>query len=225
MSFNKILDKDLQELKNALEIMIEETKIQYAEAFGVLKSNDEAAAAKIFEHDQVINEMQNKFTTTALWKISKQNLVAKDLRLAVGGILISKEIEIIADYAKNLAKFFSTFKPTKKYINSIIELFSLIMEMLDGISHLFGNVNENQNEFVRDLEEKLLIEVENVYDYLMNQIFESKNAAEAKEIGEALKQIKNLGRAGDHLFNVQEIVNFIRLGKFVELSEISNNKK
>lgn len=40
-----------------------------------------------------------------------------------------------------------------------------------------------------------------------------------------MKQAKNLERAGDHLLTVQEIVSFIRTGRFEETSEIYDNLK
>ncbi|WP_026389137.1 phosphate signaling complex protein PhoU [[Acholeplasma] multilocale] len=217
MSYNKILDRDLQQLKSDIEQMIEETKIQYAETFEVVKTGDVNLALMVIEHDRIINDMQNEFTSTALWKIAKQNMVAKDLRLAVGAILISREIERIADYSKNVCRFFVNYKPTKKYINSIIKMFQIVIDMLDIISRLFVEYAVDNKESVLDLEHELDKEFKSVYDYLIKQIRKTETHEEAVEIAEAMKQVKNLERAGDHLFNVQEIVTFIRTGKFEEV--------
>ncbi|KAF5295762.1 hypothetical protein FQA39_LY12935 [Lamprigera yunnana] len=205
-------DRDLQELTESLENMIEETKIQYAEAFVVLKSNDEAAALMIVEHDRIINDMQN---------------MAKDLRLAVGGILISKEIERIADYSKNIAKFFAQYKPTKKYINAIIKMFELIMQMLDIISNLFANYQENQAEKVNDLENQLNSEFVDVYRYLIKNIRTSDTQEEAEEIGEALKTNKDKKHNNEINFqegrlNIFLVVGVNGTGKTTSLSKIAN---
>ncbi|WP_031542011.1 phosphate signaling complex protein PhoU [Mesoplasma photuris] len=220
MSYNKILERDLEELKNNLEEMIEETKIQYAETFTALRSGELNDALLIIQHDQIINNMQNEFTSTALWKIAKQQLVAKDLRLAVGGILISREIERIADYSKIVLKFFVQYKPTRKYINSIVKMFQTVIDMLDIISHLFENYQTDGREHVFALEAELDKQFHTLYAGLIKDLRKSETDEEAVEIAEAMKQAKNLEKAGDHLINVQEIVTFIRTGKFEEIIEM-----
>jgi phosphate transport system protein len=66
MSYNKILDRDLKQLRESIEDMILETKVQYAEAFEVIKSGDPNSAELILDHDKIIDNMQNEFTSTAL---------------------------------------------------------------------------------------------------------------------------------------------------------------
>ncbi|AGY41309.1 Phosphate transport system regulatory protein PhoU [Mesoplasma florum W37] len=225
MSINKILDNDIRQLRNMLEDMIKETKIQFAETFEVITKNNVEGAALIVEHDKIINDKLNEFTSTALWKIAKQQLVARDLRLAVGGILLAREIEIIADYSKKLCIFFSKFKPTKKYTTSIVNLFQLVIDMLDSFSELFSNFDNNLVVKVMELEAQINKEFEELYSYLVKALKKAENNEELLEISEAMKQAKNLERAGDHLLTVQEIVSFIRTGRFEETSEIYDNLK
>lgn len=225
MSLNKILDNDIQQLRNMLEDMIKETKVQFAETFEIITRNNIEGAVMIVEHDKIINDKLNEFTSTALWKIAKQQLVARDLRLAVGGILLAREIEIIADYAKKLCIFFSKFKPTKKYTNSILNLFQLVIDMLDSFSELFLNFDTNLVVKVMELESEINKEFEDLYSYLVKALKKAETNEEMLEISEAIKQAKNLERAGDHLLIVQEIVSFIRTGRFEETSEIYENLK
>lgn len=225
MSINKILDNDIRQLRNMLENMINETKIQFAEAFEVITKNNVDGAAMIVEHDKIINDKLNEFTSTALWKIAKQQLVSRDLRLAVGGILLAREIEIIADYSKKLCIFFSKFKPTKKYTTSILNLFQLVIDMLDSFSELFLNFDTNLVVKVMKLESQINKEFEDLYAYLVKALKKAETNEEMTEISEAMKQAKNLERAGDHLLTVQEIVSFIRTGRFEETSEIYENLK
>ncbi|MBY7704106.1 hypothetical protein JIY74_28040 [Vibrio harveyi] len=63
---NKILDKDVEQLRNMIEEMIEETKIQYAESFAIIRDNKDVELEMVIEHDKIINDMQNQFTSVAL---------------------------------------------------------------------------------------------------------------------------------------------------------------
>ncbi|UWD34791.1 phosphate signaling complex protein PhoU [Mycoplasma cottewii] len=217
---NKILDKDVEQIRNMIEEMIEETKIQYAESFAIIKENKEVELEMVIEHDKIINDMQNQFTSVALWKISKQKLIAKDLRLAIGGILITREIERIADYSKSISKFFTKFKPSQEHEEMIIELFQLVVDMLDTFSHLFhNNQNIDTAKKITELEIKTDAKFKEFYSILVEHIQKAKTSEQAKELAALLKQLINLERAGDHLINVQEIVTFINTGKFIELKE------
>nr|VZK65294.1 Phosphate-specific transport system accessory protein PhoU [Mycoplasma feriruminatoris]VZR75442.1 Phosphate-specific transport system accessory protein PhoU [Mycoplasma feriruminatoris]VZR97747.1 Phosphate-specific transport system accessory protein PhoU [Mycoplasma feriruminatoris] len=223
MSSNKILDRDLDQLRSLIENMIEETKIQYANSYQVIKEENKLFdAQRVVEHDKIINDMQSEFTSIALWKISKQKLVAKDLRLAIGGILITREIERIADYSKAISKFFIYYKPNQKHLLMISELYELVVEMLDIFSDIFSHLKEDKEQEVLNLEEKINQKFRSFYDQLIDDIRQKTTKAEAEEIAAVLKQMFNLERAGDHLLNVQEIINFIKTSKFIEKSEKIN---
>ncbi|KEZ18976.1 phosphate signaling complex protein PhoU [Mycoplasma capricolum] len=220
MSSNKILDRDLDQLRELIEEMIKETKLQYAQSYLVIKEKNRLSEAqKVIEHDKLINDMQNKFTSMALWKISKQKLVAKDLRLAIGGILITREIERIADYSKAISKFFIFYKPNEKHLLMISELYQLVVEMLDIFSDVFGNLEIDKEQQVLSLEEKINEKFRSFYDLLIDDIRQKTTKAEAEEIAAVLKQLFNLERAGDHLLNVQQIINFVKTSKFIEKTE------
>ncbi|WP_369024626.1 phosphate signaling complex protein PhoU [Mycoplasma capricolum] len=220
MSSNKILDRDLDQLRELIEEMIKETKLQYAQSYLVIKEKNRLSEAqKVIEHDKLINDMQNKFTSMALWKISKQKLVAKDLRLAIGGILITREIERIADYSKAISKFFIFYKPNEKHLLMISQLYQLVVEMLDIFSDVFGNLEIDKEQQVLSLEEKINEKFRSFYDLLIDDIRQKTTKAEAEEIAAVLKQLFNLERAGDHLLNVQQIINFVKTSKFIEKTE------
>ncbi|ADR24552.1 phosphate transport system regulatory protein PhoU [Mycoplasma leachii PG50] len=220
MSSNKILDRDLDQLRELIEDMIKETKLQYAQSYLVIKEKNRLSEAqKVIEHDKLINDMQNKFTSMALWKISKQKLVAKDLRLAIGGILITREIERIADYSKAISKFFIFYKPNERHLLMISELYQLVVEMLDIFSDVFGNLEVDKEQQVLSLEEKINQKFRSFYDLLIDDIRQKTTKAGAEEIAAVLKQMFNLERAGDHLLNVQQIINFVKTSKFIEKTE------
>ncbi|SYV95585.1 Phosphate transport system protein PhoU [Mycoplasma putrefaciens] len=140
------------------------------------------------------------------------------MRLAIGGILISREIERVADYSKSISRFFSSYHPNQQQVDMIVELFELVVEMLDAFSHLFSNPEINTNK-ITDLEVKISNKFKEFYAILIEYLKQAKTTKEVEKIIAVMKQIINLERAGDHLINVQEIVTFIKTGKFIELKE------
>ncbi|ATZ17093.1 phosphate transport system regulator PhoU [Williamsoniiplasma luminosum] len=218
MSINKILDRDIEQIKRLIYEMIYETKIQYASAFEVVQTDNLELANKTIQNDQKINDMLNAFTNIALWKIIKQRLTAGDLRMAIGSILIAREIEIIADYAKKICKYFVLYTPAKEDIQAIIVMFNMVIKMLDLVSALFNDYDSDQKNKVIEIEQELNNKFHEFNLDLFYKIRSAKTDAHALVYFEQIGKLKNLQRAGDHLVSIQEILVFIRTGSFVELT-------
>jgi phosphate transport system protein len=218
MSYNKILDRDVARIKRDIIEIIEQTKSQYAKTFDVLKTRDMEKAKEIIKYDQKINDLQNDFTKMALWKIAKQQMVAGDLRLAIGGILISREVERIADYAKLICSFYIKYETEIENFEYISLLFDLVNKMLNTISLLVDNYEEAQEQKVVNLEMELNNKFKEFNNKMIAKMNEKSNDEKyvTKIVG-IIRQLKNLERAGDHLINIEEILNFIRNGIFSEI--------
>ncbi|WP_339020558.1 phosphate signaling complex protein PhoU [Spiroplasma endosymbiont of Atherix ibis] len=224
MSYNKILDNDIKTIKRELIKLVEVTKSQYANTFESLKAQNFELAKEVVENDLKINDMQNTFTKMALWKIAKQQMVAGDLRLAVGGVLISREIERIADVAKHICAFTIKYNPELIEIEYISKMFDLVNKMLNIVSTLIENYDNDQHQKVLKVEEQLSLEFSTLSNTLALRNFEAKNQVESKKIITIVRQLKNLERAGESLISIEETLQFIRTGKFEELPEtIINN--
>jgi phosphate transport system protein len=154
----------------------------------------------------------------ALWKIAKQQMVAGDLRLAIGGILISREVERIADYAKLICSFYIKYETEIENFEYISLLFDLVNKMLNTISLLVDNYEEAQEQKVVNLEMELNNKFKEFNNKMIAKMNEKSNDEKyvTKIVG-IIRQLKNLERAGDHLINIEEILNFIRNGVFSEI--------
>ncbi|QEH62165.1 phosphate transport system protein [Spiroplasma chinense] len=223
MSYNKILDNDIKAIKRDLISLVEATKSQYATTFDALKNQDLTLAQEVIDGDIKINDLQNKFTKMALWKIAKQQMVAGDLRLAVGGVLISREIERIADVAKHICNFTIKYNPEPIEIDFISKMFDLVNVMLNIISALVENYDNDQHIKVLKMENELNAQFSELSLKLAERVRSSSNDSEAKKVVTIIRQLKNLERAGEHLINVEETMQFIRTGKFEEYDETVQN--
>ncbi|AHI54049.1 phosphate transport system regulator PhoU [Spiroplasma sabaudiense Ar-1343] len=219
MSYNKILDNDVKAIKKDMSNLVEATKSQYGRTFEAMKKRDIELANQVISGDKVIDQLQNKFTNMALWKIAKQQMVAGDLRLAVGSILISREIERIADYAKLICMFYINYQPGEIEIGYISKMFDLVNQMLNFISSLFENYENEHRKKVLELRKMLDTNLAELNESLVAEIESSNKLAPKKSMLfiSAIRELRNLERAGDHLVNVEEILNFIRTGKFDEV--------
>ncbi|WP_339023041.1 phosphate signaling complex protein PhoU [Spiroplasma endosymbiont of Crioceris asparagi] len=216
MSYNKILDNDIKQIKRELNHLIEKTKSQFALTYEALSLNDMVLFQKVIDGDSAINEVQDKYVKQALWKIAKQHMVASDLRLAVGGIIIARDIERIADIAKHICEYAIKHKPAPVDISYISKLFDIINSMLNITSQIIENYNE-------DLKEQLLkmeLEVTKTFSTLHKELAEKtnnlKNSQEIRGNFRIIRQLKDIERIAEYLIGVQETVYFIKNGKFVD---------
>lgn len=218
MSLNKILDSDIKEIRSRMEKLIEETKIQYVLSYEAIRSNDYELVLDTINNERSINLLQNEFTELALWQLSKQQMLASDLRLTIGSILIAREIEIIADYAKLTCKFFIKYKPTAKEIASLTIMYENLICMLDLIASLTSTFDFDRKNELLEMQFQLNKKFKEHNFELFQKAKKSKSEKESKTFLAEMRQIANLERAGEHLVAIQEILAFIRFGRFEDIT-------
>jgi len=66
MSINKILDHDVDVIKDQLDGLIKKVEKQYNDTYQALTKKDYKLAQKVVDNDKKINEQQNEFISTVL---------------------------------------------------------------------------------------------------------------------------------------------------------------
>ncbi|AHF61358.1 hypothetical protein P344_05875 [Spiroplasma mirum ATCC 29335] len=207
------IENDLAQTKQMVIDMISMTRNQYDDMFQCLKNDDPEMAKQVIENDQSINKMQEAFVEVSLWKIAKQQMVAGDLRRAVGFISIVHDVERIADYAKNICRYYLKYKPSNKLVGYLQKLLEKVIEMLTEISKIFEeekiSLAYNMPKYDVDLDK--IYRSEN--DELIEKIREAKTKNEIKLITSTMQQLKYIERAGDHVINIAESLIYIIEGR------------
>ncbi len=210
------IENDLAQTKKMIIDMIAMTKNQYDDMVKCLETNDVELAQSVISADETINKMQEAFIEVSLWKIAKQQMVAKDLRRIVGFILIVKEVERIADYAKSICRYYIKYKPSTKLINFFKKLVSKVIEMLTEVSNIFEEerIESAYNILKYDNELDKIYKVEN--DSLIEKIREAKSKEEIKVITLTMQQLRSIEQAGTHIINIAETLIYIIEGKIYD---------
>jgi len=223
MSINRILDRDVQEIKRELDNIILETKVQYKDTYKALELENYKLAKEVIVNHKRIIAMQDNFINMALWKITKQGFVASDLRLAIGSILIVREITKIAEYARTISHYLIDFKPSSLNYEQLKVTFKLLFEMLDMIQILVDHYDVDLSTKVVKIERDINRDFLNAKRDMITNIRAAKTDETAMLLYSSLRQIKNLEKAGDRIINIQEILNFIRTGVFEEMENKIDN--
>lgn len=210
--------KELHELNQKVSNMGEEVYKSYVKLISVCETRDLDLAEQIMEQDKLINELEISINVDAYLLIAKQCPVASDLRRIITGLKISNELERIADYTVNIAKYIvKTKNNNDKFLKTIIELSSIFMEMLEGIMEAFKNEDVSLALKVNDSDEILDDQYKiSVKDFIT--IAKTSTEIEIEEAMRALLVIKQIERAGDHVTNIAENIVYLVTGNRVELN-------
>lgn len=218
MTNRKHFVDELNDLNNKVILMGEQVYNSYVKLIGVCKSKDLELAQEIMEQDKLINEMEVSINVDAYLLIAKQCPVASDLRRIITALKISNELERIADYTVNIAKYFiRTKNNNQQFLDRIVTLATFVMDMLENIMEAFEREDIPLALKVNDSDEELDEEYENYVIDLMH-IAKTTSDEETEVAMRALLVLKQIERAGDHITNIAENIVYLVNGKRVELN-------
>lgn len=209
---------ELNELKHKLVSMGEQVYNSYVKLISVCETRDLSLAERIMEQDKLVNEMEVSINVDAYLLIAKQCPVASDLRRIISILKISNELERIGDYTVNIAKYFiKTKNDNAQFLDQIIHLASIFMDMLENIMEAFDNEDVALALKVNDSDEELDSEYKKHVKELM-KIAKTTTEEETEEAMRALLVLKQIERAGDHVTNIAENIVYLVNAKRVELN-------
>lgn len=209
---------ELNELKHKLVSMGEQVYNSYVKLISVCETRDLSLAERIMEQDKLVNEMEVSINVDAYLLIAKQCPVASDLRRIISILKISNELERIGDYTVNIAKYFiKTKNDNAQFLDQIIHLASIFMDMLENIMEAFDNEDVALALKVNESDEELDSEYKKHVKELM-KIAKTTTEEETEEAMRALLVLKQIERAGDHVTNIAENIVYLVNAKRVELN-------
>jgi len=214
----KHFDEDLKNLNLKVANMGQEVINSYEKLISACINKDNNIANDIIETDKYINEIEISINVDAYLVIAKQCPVASDLRRIITALKISNDLERIADYTVNIAKYLiKTKNDNEFFLKSIIELTTHVIVMLKDIMIAFES--EDITLALRvDEADDVLDEMYNKAIKQMINIGTSKTDEESEEAIRTVLVLKQIERAGDHITNIAENIVYLVNGKRVELN-------
>ena len=208
---------ELNELKQKLLTMGEQVYNSYVKLISVCETRDLSLAERIMEQDKLVNELEVSINVDAYLLIAKQCPVASDLRRIISILKISNDLERIGDYTVNIAKYFiKTKNDNEQFLDQIIHLASIFMDMLEQIMEAFDNEDVTLAVSVSSSDEELDKEYKKHVKELI-KIAKTSTEEETEEAMRALLVLKQIERAGDHVTNIAENIVYLVNAKRVEL--------
>lgn len=208
------IDEQRTVIKDTMILMIHDTKELFGELIEVIKNNDIELSKKVVEADKEINALDTKINDLIVEYIVAQAPLAGDLREVVSYLKIASDVERIADYTTNIAKYIRgglTFN--ERNIGKITYGCEVLIELLSDIMAL---INQPDITLCYEVAKKDDILDELYRNYYVTAFIKNLNT-DFEETIATINILKQLERAGDHIVNVIENLIYALKGKRVDL--------
>ncbi|CAI9388264.1 MULTISPECIES: phosphate signaling complex protein PhoU [Bacillaceae] len=218
MVIRENFEKKLEELKGKISEMGEMSIVSLEESFDALKAQDVEIALKVMEEDTDIDNLESEINHFAIWLMAKEQPVARDLRVVIGVIKISSEIERVADFAVNIAKAtIKIGKPTSLLdITHLEKMKEISVEMLKKAIQSFIEEDIVLAKEISKLED----EVDDYYleTYKKLTAYLSEHPEETNQLVQLLFINRYLERTADHITNMAESTGYLIKGKIYDFN-------
>ena len=205
MAPRMVFEQELEQLKEKIKGMGEYAEIGLNKLLLALKADDREALKQLLDSDRQIVDMQRRIEAGCLALMTKQQPVARDLRLVSAALKAVSDLERIGDHVSDMAELFlrrNTGVGEK-------EGDEILLNMLEEARTMFREAVES---FVEGDAEtaRMVIDSDDGVDALFNQMKDKMMEAiraqslDADSVVDNLMIAKYLEKVGDHAVNVAE---------------------
>ncbi len=216
MEQRKLLERELNILRDRLLLMGGEVELAVQRAMHALVQRDSEVANQVLENDRVIDRLELEIDRLSVELLTLRRPVARELRLVISIFKITPILERIADHATSIARAALELndEPELKNYAELGEMAERTLEMLQSVLDAFTS---NDSEKARKLIEKDE-EVDKIYDRLVSDLMETmaQDAAKSTRLARLLFVAKNLERIGDYVKDICELTVYMKEAVFIK---------
>ena len=217
MEIRTTFHKRLRKIQDDVLVMGSMVEKAIERSIEALKKRDQELAGKIIEDDQAINRKRFSIEEKCVELIATQQPMASDLRIIIGVLNITSELERIGDHAEGIAKIVLMIgdEPHLKPLIDLPRMAEKTEEMLRRSLKAFIDHDA-------DIARQIAIEddeVDNLYDQVFRELL-TFMAEDPRTITRATRLIwvaHNLERSADRVTNICERVVYTVTGRMEEI--------
>lgn len=212
---DSLLSREIEKLKERLLLIGGEVERAFDSAVKAVEDRDTQLAARVVEHDTVIDRMEVDLEEECLKLLALYQPVAADLRFIITVLKVNNDLERIADLAANIAEYM-VMVDSKREVPVSFD-FALMAaktrEMLSTSLDALVNRNSDMAHQVRMADD----EVDDLHREMYGKV-EDNMRAHPELMGEYIRHIglsRCLERIGDCATNIAENVIYLVTGEIV----------
>ena len=216
MEQRKLLERELNILRDRLLLMGGEVELALQRAMHALVKRDSDVANQVLENDRVIDRLELEIDRLSVEVLTLRRPVARELRMVISIFKITPVLERIADHATSIARAALELndEPELKTYAGLNEMAERALEMLQSALDAFtSNDSEKARQLIKQDEE-----VDRIYDRLVENLMEtmSQDATKSTRLARLLFVAKNLERIGDYVKDICELTVYMKEAVFIK---------
>jgi phosphate transport system protein len=210
MEQRKLLERELDILRDRLLLMGGEVELALQRAMHALLQRDSEVANQVIEGDRVIDRLELEIDRMSVDVLTLRRPVAKELRTVISISKITPILERIADHASSIAKAAIELndEPEIQIFGDFNEMAERAIEMLQTALDVFtSNDAEKARQLIAKDEE-----IDQIYERLFANLMEtmSQDAAKSTRLARLLFVAKHLERIGDYVKDMCELTVYMK---------------
>lgn len=204
MSPRLLFEQELQLLQADVNEMGQRSVQVYEELFRALENRDAETMKHIVKDDRVINDMQRNIEAQCLTLLTRQQPVAKDLRVVSGALKVVTDIERIGDNVSDMAELLLRME-----MPNLQEFSESMPEMIEAAKKMVCDATTAFTKHSIPLANEVI-----AYDDVVDNLFNRVKSDLIEDLKEGRKNpddcidvlmiAKYLEKIGDHAVNIGE---------------------
>ena len=216
MEQRKLLERELNVLRDRLLLMGGEVELALQRAMHALLQRDSEVANQVIEGDSVIDRLEIEIDRMSVDILALRRPVAKELRTVISIGKITPILERIADHATNIARAALELndEPEINVFTGFNQIADLATEMLQNALDIFtSNDSEKARQLIAKDEE-----IDKIYEQLVSSLMEtmSQDVTKSTRVARLLFVAKDLERIGDYVKDICELTVYMKEAIFIK---------
>ena len=216
MEQRKLLERELDILRDRLLLMGGEVELAVQRAMHALLQRDSEVANQVLEGDSVIDRLELEIDRMSVEILALRRPVARELRTVISISKITPILERIADHATSIAKAALELndEPEINIFGDFNEMAERAIEMLQAALDIFTSNDAEKARLLIAKDEEL----DQIYERLFKNLMEmmSQDAAKSTRLARLLFVAKHLERIGDYVKDICELTVYMKEAVFIK---------
>jgi phosphate transport system protein len=218
MEQRKLLERELNILRDRLLLMGGEVELAVQRAMHALRQRDNDVANQVLEGDKIIDRLELEIDRMSVEILALRRPVARELRMVISIGKITPILERIADHAVSIARAALELndEPEIGIFGDLSEMADRALEMLQSALDAFtSNDSEKARQLIGKDEE-----VDRIYERLATDMMQamSQDHTKSTRLARLLFVAKHLERIGDYVKDICELTVYMREAVFIKHS-------
>ena len=211
---NEVFDSDLAQIQHKVALMAEMVSQELSDSLEAFIHRDQQEASESIEADTLIDASERIIDDLIIASITNHQIDENECRNLVAALRISRDLERIGDYAKNIAAHSQTLDTLDLTGEEqrVIDMGHAVSTMLDEVIEAYAKLDAEQAELVRGQD----VDVDELYTKIFADLLaiNHANADHASACTHLSFVARSLERIGDHITGIAEEVLYITRGVY-----------